>query len=82
MLPFLGLKQIPAHLQFLISGGLGMYLPLHLCVRRYRHIIAISCAVWFLILATGVTGFSQESYLVTAADASLNVYDLSTNNHD
>ena len=57
-----------------------MYLPLHLCVRRYRHIIAISCAVWFLILATGVTGFSQESYLVTAADASLNVYDLSTNN--
>jgi hypothetical protein len=59
---------------------MGMYLPLRLCVRRYRRMVAISCAVWFVVLAASVAGCSQESYLVTAADASLNVYDLSSNN--
>ncbi len=55
-----------------------MSTPLLPSAQRRSIVIAMTVAVIFL--SGALAAYAQEAYLVTAADASLNLYNLSTNN--
>src|ERR1019366_7841183 len=57
-----------------------MSTPFLLSVERKSTVIAMTVAVVILFLNGALAASAYEAYLVTAADASLNLYNLSTNN--
>src|ERR1035441_9779993 len=57
-----------------------MSTPFLLSVERKSTVIAMTVAVVILFLNGALAASAYEAYLVTAADASLNMYNLSTNN--